>query len=265
MPKTFLMSCLALCSLLLRLSNCDPMKLGTTAAVFEDIYDSQAWGSTASSVSGPGSEPTSQAVQETRDFFEKLIRRTMMKGRKEPLVLADAGCGDLVWVGQLISDLVKRDLLSVRYQGFDIVDLEQRGAVDRLRRRLKEDDGVRSDRASVSFTQLDLTTTPLPVRATITLVKDVINHIRLNSALTALCMLANAAEPNGWLVITSNQHSKQNKEIEEEVVGYESRARNLLLPPFSFGTPMFSTEYLAVWRADHIANGPCTVYDKLDL
>jgi len=246
----------------LRFSEADPLRLGPTAGAFEDIYDSQAWGSSASA-SGPGSAPSSAAVRETRDFFEKLIQRTGLAHRTHPLVLADVACGDLMWIGQLLTDMVKRDGLSVQYEGFDIVDVGERGAVKRLQKKLKQDHGVHN--MSLTVSQLDVTTTPLPVRATVILVKDLVNHIQLESAFTALCMLANAAEAAGWLVISSNQPSQQNVDIDEDGVGYESKPRNLNLPPFSFPEPMFSTDYLSVWRAAHIATGPCTGHSKPEL
>ena len=80
----------------------------------------------------------------------------------------------------------------------------------------------------------------------------------LQPARTALCLLVEAIAAGGLVVVTNNQNSRMNGEIEMDVVGYESRPRNLQLAPFAFPAPVKSTEYLSAWWAEDLRTGPCS-------
>ena len=231
--------------------------LGPTAPIFEDIYDSKAWATDEhQSASGPGSEPTAGAVNETVDFVLDLVASNFLSGvTPQPIVLADAGCGDLRWVGRLLAELSRMGL-SVRYDGYDIVDITARGGLIQLHKSLETI--PKPSRPVVRVSQLDVTRSTLPVTANLVLVKDVINHIQLQPARTALCLLVEAIAAGGLVVVTNNQNSRMNGEIEMDVVGYESRPRNLQLAPFAFPAPVKSTEYLSAWWAEDLRTGPCS-------
>jgi len=233
-------------------------ELGPTAPIFEDIYDSRAWASESDqSASGPGSEIYSAAVNETLAFVLEVVEAHISIGGG--IVLADAGCGDLLWVGLLVGELAaKRKGRAVEYEGYDIVDIAARGGLKRLHQGL-EQGAATPPYPRFRVTQLDVTRQALSTEPNLVLFKDVINHLQLAPARAALCLLAQAAAPpGGLLVVTNNRNSRKNTEIDADVVGYESRPRNLLLPPFSFPKPLASTDYLAVWKAADLVNGPCS-------
>ena len=144
--------------------------IGETGPIFEDIYDSKAWqghdSPENSSASGPGSDLSSPAVNETRVFVRHIIQHYIKPG---PLLITDAACGDLKWIAHLLRDLVEDGRKKIRYEGFDIVDVAQRGALESLELDLATLDLTGKVHAEVSM--LDLTLEHLPYRAELAIMK----------------------------------------------------------------------------------------------
>ncbi len=196
------------------------------ATVFGSIYLKNRWGSSVSR-SGTGSDLGQTSA--LRAALPKLL--SVIDCR----VLLDIPCGDFYWMARTELDLDK-------YIGADIVSS------------LIEANEREFGRGNRIFTQLDLTSGPLP-SADVVLCRDGLVHLAYHDILRAL----NAIRASGstYLLTTTFVGRPKNYDI---LTG-AWRPLNLQLPPFSFPPPLrivdeqctegggrFADKSLGLWR-----------------
>lgn len=155
-----------------------------TEPVFEDYARRNVWGS-HESISGKGSEKA--ATVTVRQYLGSWIAKYGIK------VFADIPCGDANWQGLIPG------LESTHYYGFDISPTAVATA------RMKN-----SQRPFMSFSQFDLTTGVPPIRPNIIMLRDVIQHVPLQSG---LAMLMNAKGTGARWLAVSTWYGGKNVEV----------------------------------------------------
>ena len=178
--------------------------LTSREAIFEEVYNSRAWGS-AESGSGTGSEL--RATGNVRDRLPTLLARLGAES------LLDAPCGDWNWM-QHVGLPVKR------YFGLDIVPS------------VIEQNSARFGSADRKFIVADLTNDTLP-RTDVILCRDFLVHVSFQDA---ALVLENFRESGAaWLLLNTYPEILHNR---NQFTGGRWRRLNFCLPPFQFPEPM---------------------------
>ncbi|MDQ6949536.1 MAG: class I SAM-dependent methyltransferase [Actinomycetota bacterium] len=196
------------------------------ATVFGSIYSNNRWGSSVSR-SGTGSDLRQTSA--LREALPKLL------GELDCRVLLDIPCGDFYWMAQTDVDLDK-------YVGADIVS----SLIEANEREFGRDDRI--------FTQLDLTSGPLPI-ADVVLCRDGLVHLAYQDVFRALDTIRQSGST--YLLTTTFVGRSRN----HDVLTGAWRPLNLQLPPFSFPPPLrivderctegggrFADKSLGLWR-----------------
>jgi polysaccharide pyruvyl transferase WcaK-like protein len=192
-------------------------------AVFNDAYQTEAWGS-AESGSGTGSEMAATGV--IREWLPDVLARLGAK------TLLDAPCGDWNWMKHV-------DLSGLSdYYGVDIVTS------------VIEANEERFGSESRHFSVADLTCDRLP-RANAILCRDTLVHVSFQDAKLILANLR--ASDATWLIMNTYPEIDHNR---NQFTGKRWRRLNMQLPPFSFPEPIemvpdggeVDPKHLALWR-----------------
>ena len=203
----------------------EPTHVAARNAVFCQIWRDNVWGC-AETRSGPGSALASTTALRTglRSICSDLDIR----------ILADAGCGDLNWIAELLPTLRL-------YFGYEIVpDL-----VADLRQRFNH-------HANCFFKQSDIVIDALPPADAI-LCRDCLTHLPLDGALMALRRFQQTGA--NYLLATTHATGRN-----VWVASGGWYAIDLTAPPFNFPPPEFSliddetgTKRLGVWHLQQLA------------
>ncbi|MEZ4899035.1 MAG: class I SAM-dependent methyltransferase [Saprospiraceae bacterium] len=171
--------------------------------IFEEIHRSNYW-DTATTVSGPGSDP-----EQTATFIEALPA-LLQQYRVQSLL--DAPCGDLSWAQKL-------DLRSFDYTGIDIVA----GII--------EQNLMHYAQPNIRFEVGDLTRDHLP-RVDLILCRDCLVHFSENNIRAALRNFVRSGST--WLLMTSFAGERAYREMPDG--GW--RPINFQKDPFNLGPPV---------------------------
>jgi SAM-dependent methyltransferase len=191
--------------------------------IFTSIWSKNTWKNDESR-SGGGS--TMAATRSIRPKLAALFRDLDIE------ILADAGCGDVNWIGALTDPLRL-------YLGYDIVAEAVDAARDRLGRR-----------SNCLFDEADVVTETLP-RCDAILCRDVLTHLPSDAALMALRRFRTSG--SRYLIATT--HSIGRNRWVAAGGWYTS---DLSAPPFSLPEPLIrisedlpgTSKALGVWRLD---------------
>ena len=204
-----------------KLGHCSEME-----AIFQSVYESNAWGSNESP-SGPGS-----TKDRGTDFIDELL--CVLRDLRCRILL-DVPCGDFNWIGPVAEAMD-------RYIGADIVyELVSRN------RKLYSSTRLR-------FVRLDLSTDRLPDADAI-LCRDCLVHLSFRDI--GRCLENIQRSRVTYLVTTTFADHPKNEDIQTG----SWRTLNLERPPFSFPKPLrtiderchhsggiYADKRLAVWR-----------------
>jgi hypothetical protein len=173
--------------------------------IFETIYRTNYWGS---EVSRSGTGSTLTRTNRLREAIRELIKAHGIS------TILDAACGDFTWMREM-----NFESMNVRYTGLDIVPP------------LIDDNNAKYGNSVVRFQCLNLISDNLPA-ADLVICRDCLVHLSEEHVLAALRNIANSG--SRYLLTTSFRHTTRNKSIQTG----DWRALNLMLPPFSVGTPL---------------------------
>lgn len=188
---------------------------------FRQVFKENRWGNDES-VSGAGSALSSPSVRASVQALDELIRRFGIRS------INDVPCGDFYWF-----PLILGRFPDIEYHGFDIVpDL-----IDWNRDRYP-------DR---SFDTLDVTSELLP-QADMIFCKDLFLHLHDKDIASAL---ANFKLSGSRFLLVSNASGVKNQELVIDELG-QCRHVDLVSTPFDLPKPVWSTDYLSLWKLDAI-------------
>lgn len=204
-------------------------KSQTLSERFAKVFRDNEWGD-AHSVSGEGSRLDANAVRQATEALEMMIERYGVRS------IVDVPCGDFTWM----PGLLKR-YPHVSYHGCDIVP----ELVDR------------NDRAYShhKFSVLDITK-QIPPYADLFFCKDLVNHLLSSDVVK---VLRNAKRSGCRYFLMTNNSGWENEELPENYGGL-SRHVDLMKEPYSLQPPLWSNDYLAMWRFDAF---PPSFFDDL--
>lgn len=196
-------------------------QVATRRRVFADIWRRNVWGS-GETRSGHGS--TLAATGPLRTWLQRSLRFLNVR------ILADAGCGDLNWMRQLVPDLRF-------YFGYDIVpDL-----ITDLREQF-------ADQRRMSFAQADIVIDTLPECDAI-LCRDCLTHLPLDAALMALKRFRESGAR--FLIATTSEGGVRNRWLP---AGYwhpvDLQAAPFKLPPPHLVFNEGGSKRLGVWALE---------------
>lgn len=174
---------------------------GSPEEVFTRIHDQNMWGS-RESLSGPGSE--FQSTENLRRELPVLVKDHRVKR------LLDVPYGDFNWMQHVLPEL------DVEYIGGDIV------------KSLVEQNQKNFGGVGISFSQIDLTSDPLP-DADMMLVRDCLFHLSHEAIYS---FLQNFCQSDIGLLLTTTHMPPTGKNAERVIGGYGYIY--LFSPPFSF-------------------------------
>ena len=138
----------------------------------------------------------------------------------------DVPCGDFNWMPSLLTRHP-----DIQYHGYDIVP----DIVDQNRRRYPR----------YHFTELDLTK-QVPLPADLVFCKDLLNHLVNFDVARALRSIRRSGSR---YLMASNNKGHLNAELILSTEG-ASRFLDITLEPFRLPAPIWSTDYLSMWRLD---------------
>lgn len=182
----------------------DDNKLPTSRSVFEEIYQSNFWGS-AESRSGPGSELASaeNVMRELPILLRELGVRTML----------DLPCGDFNWMNHT-------DLGDVSYTGADVVE----AIIDVNNRKYSAENRT--------FLNVDLLKDALP-KVDLVLTRDCLFHFSVKDVFTALNAIVDSGST--WLLTTT--YSYRGFRRNSDIVTGGWTAINLEMAPYYLPPP----------------------------
>ena len=192
------------------------------------------------SLSGPSS--TLARTKEIRKELPKVFERYEVKS------LADAGCGDLNWMQQLLSQNAIKT-----YIGLDIIN----HLIQQLKEKFK-------DRYFLNFYRKDIRNDVLPM-VDLILCRDVLFHF---SEKDIFIFLQNFLD-SGSLYLLTTTHKNNSSFINQDIETGKWRYLDLFQQPYNFPEPLERLEdgggdrYLCLWSRDQISNivkkGQCDV------
>lgn len=175
-----------------------------TKSVFNQIYDTNRWGS-AESISGFGSE-----INQTKNLISEIEKILVEKNINSFL---DIPCGDYNWMKEV-------NMNKIKYTGADIVkDLIEKN-IEKFK-----------DKENVSFEVLDLIQDPLP-QHDIIFVRDCLVHLPFSEITKAIKNIKSSGCK--YLMTTTFTNCNQNIDI---IMG-DWRKINLEKKPFNFPKPL---------------------------
>ena len=182
----------------------DDNKLPTSRLVFEEIYQSNFWGS-AESKSGPGSELVSaeNVMRELPILLRELGVRTML----------DLPCGDFNWMNHT-------DIGQVSYTGADVVQ------------EIVDINNSKYSSEKRKFVNIDLLNGSLP-KVDLILTRDCLFHFSVKDVLTALNAIVDSGST--WLLTTT--YSYRGFPRNSDIVTGGWTAINLEMAPYYFPPP----------------------------
>lgn len=202
----------------------------STSDIFTDIFRNNKWGS-EESVSGPGS--SLKQTGRVRDYLAHAIASYQIRH------ILDVPCGDFNWMKHV-------NLNGVHYTGIDIVH------------DLVENNIIQYGQENISFSVKDITKDPLG-DADLILCRDCLMHLSNRQVFLALDNFCKTSSK--YLLTTSFVNTTTNTDIAHG----QWRPINLMLPPFSIGTPLeiinegleeddgkYSDKSLVLWKLDTV-------------
>jgi hypothetical protein len=189
--------------------------------VFTSIFKRNGWGNDES-VSGAGSALASPSVLDSVKSLDFIIREWKIK------TLNDAPCGDFYWMPLILGRFPR-----IEYRGFDIVS----EMIEWNKQRYPDYD----------FQTTDVTINILP-QADLIFCKDLILHLRDKDVAATL---RNFKRSRSRFLLITNMTGCKNSELNSSLPG-DFRHIDLLAEPYNFPTPIWSSNYLALWSLDAI-------------
>jgi len=189
--------------------------------LFTIVFKDNRWGN-EESVSGAGSALSSPSVLESVKALDEVIRRFGIRS------INDVPCGDFYWIPLILGRFPK-----VEYHGFDIVS----DLIKWNRERFPDYD----------FQVADITQDTLP-QVDLIFCKDLFLHLYQRDIVHAL---RNFKLSGSRFLLVSNIVGVENRELVIDEPG-QCRHVDLTAAPYSLPTPLWSTNYLALWSLDAV-------------
>lgn len=205
---------------------------------FHRIFTARDWPSDDPSyhglqASGPGS--VLRNAQNVIAVLHSVLNHVRSYLRKSTVTLLDVPCGDMQWMPYVLD--ARSDIV---YTGADIVpDLIAHHR--RKFRRLKNAEFIEHDVVSVALNR----------SYDVILVRDLLQHLWMADALTALKRLSDSGSK--FLLATTFPDTESNKDVDKGALGGRKSSYNLERAPFSLESPVCSSydwdvEHIGLWR-----------------
>jgi len=180
--------------------------------------------------SGPGA--MLRNAQNAIAALHSVISRVKSHLGKSTVSLLDVPCGDLQWIRHVLD--ARADIL---YTGADIVP-------DIIAHHRKTFKTLRK----AEFIELDVVSMPLNHTYDIILVRDLLQHLWMVDAVTALKRLSDSG--SRFLLATTVPDTAVNEDVNKLALGGRKSSYNLERSPFSLESPMCSSYD---WNVEHIS------------